>query len=196
MKRWMFWLALGLTLVVVQAIALAAPAAAQGGGCEVDLADIIAALEAAQQRADGGNLFTAVIEVEAVLAHLEQAVADCDDLIVPLAESYTSPDGLVSFAYPEDWLVLSPDSEVYALANSQAALDMAMENDLPEMSSGDQIILLLIGPVDETFDGVTDFESFVAALQQEGDAGAPENGGLMYVPVEELNQNIQQSLDG
>lgn len=28
------------------------------------------------------------------------------------------------------------------------------------------------------------------------DYGAPENGGKMYVPVEELTKNIQQSLDG
>jgi hypothetical protein len=168
MKRWMLWMILGLTLVVVQAIAPAAPAAAQGGGCEVDLADIIAALEAAQQRADDGNPFTAVLEIEVVLAQLEQAVANCDDLVVPLTGSYTSPDELVSFAYPEDWFVLSPESGVYALANSQTALDMALENDLPEVTPGDQIILLVIGPVEETFGGVTDFESFVVALQEEG----------------------------
>ena len=28
------------------------------------------------------------------------------------------------------------------------------------------------------------------------DYGAPENGGQMYVPVDELTKNIQQSLDG
>ena len=28
------------------------------------------------------------------------------------------------------------------------------------------------------------------------DYGAPQNGGLMYVPVDELNQHIQASLGG
>ncbi|MEP7291624.1 MAG: hypothetical protein ABI835_07555 [Chloroflexota bacterium] len=73
--------------------------------CVIDLSDSIISLTQAQADAAGGNTSSALSAIADVQAQLEaiQQACSTDLASVELSETYTEPNGIVSFQYPAGW---------------------------------------------------------------------------------------------
>lgn len=162
------WYSILIFVLAFQLAALASPVVAQSGdSCQIDLVQTVTALSQAQRLADGGDLVKALLAIEDIQAELDAILKMCNDVGIPLKETFTSADELFRFNYPENWAMSTPEQNIYFIANSQEALDVGADNP-EEMTSGSQLIAFFIGPMDELSGDVTNFDAFVEAFKEEG----------------------------
>ena len=156
-----------LLLIMSMAVVVLLPAQAQGT-CDFDLVEAITSLIEAQRMADQGDTFNAARAVEAAQAELADVVEACGDADFKLGRSFTTTDGLFTFGYPRGWALSSLDTGLYFLANSQVMLDEILENDLENVPSGGQFILVAAAPFSEYYSRLETFDEFKAEFEAEG----------------------------
>lgn len=161
--RLLLLLLAGLSLFIVQS-----PIQAQDDDCDIDLVSTITALIEAQRAADQGDDFAAVQQLEQVQAQLDALIASCEGVTVPLGRTFTSPDGLFSFSYPDGWAFASPLRGQYAVGSTQEALNIAMDSGFPDVPDGEAVIGVVQGDFDDLGLNATSFDEIVDEILEDG----------------------------
>ena len=115
--------------------------------CDIDLSIIAGQLIEAQNAAGSGDATTALdilAEVEAQIASIRDA---CGGTLGAI-NIFTTGDGAFRWGYPASWVFEQVDHVTYVMASSAQTANRFFEAD-PTFESGEQVIGLLLGPVEQ-----------------------------------------------